>query len=320
MSYGWVENYTGLIFQGHGLTVILLVAAALGGALSAVGFVRFTQQRSARATEIELTRLSRVASETTNGVIITDTAGRIQWINEGFTRITGYALDEISGQKPGDILQGPKTDRATVETIRAALGRREGFEVDLVNYKRSGQPYWIRISCTPLRDPAGALQGFMAIESAISAQQQAEEESERKAALRHGLIQLSPIGIALHDYESGQFVDLNNALLASTGYVREDFIALSYWDVTPKEYESQEILQLEKMEKTGRYGPLRRSSYAGTAAAIRCCSMAWWCMNRRDESLSGRSLRMSPSASSLNNVCAIRRSIPRRFCTTCWMA
>lgn len=49
--------------------------------------------------EAELSRLSRVASETTNGVVITDTAGNVQWINDGFTRMTGYTLPEPDWQE-----------------------------------------------------------------------------------------------------------------------------------------------------------------------------------------------------------------------------
>lgn len=339
-------------------------------------------QERHREGQIELARLSRVASQTTNGVLITDADGRVEWINEGFTRIAGYTLDDMRGRKPGELLQGAATDPAMVTAMRSALACHEGFEIDIVNYKKSGEPYWIRINCNPLLDASGALQGFMAVESDITAQKQAEEHLQettsllegifenvpsmiflkdasdlhfryfnragealigharenligrndydlfpreqadafiasdravlaqtgvvdipeeeietphgtrilhtQKLTLRdalglpqyllgiseditdkkkaqaeielnesrlRGLFELSPIGIALNDYETGRFVDLNDALLAPTGYTREEFIALSYWDLTPREYEPQEALQLDSMEKTGRYGP-----------------------------------------------------------------
>ncbi len=73
-----------------------------------------------------------------------------------------------------------------------------------------------------------------------------------------GLFELSPLGIALNNYSTGDFVEINNALIAPTGYTREEFIKLNYWDITPEEYEKQEADQLEKLEKTGRYGPYEK--------------------------------------------------------------
>lgn len=206
----------------------------------------------------ELTRLSRVASQTTNGVVITGVDGRVEWINEGFTRITGYALEEMRGRRPGRQLQGAGTDPETVRQIRSALQRGEGFEVDLLNYAKSGRPYWIRIQCSPLYDDDGRLQGFMAIESDITQHRQAVEALELSEARLRGLFELSPIGIALNDYESGAFLELNDALLQPTGYTREEFVSLSYWDLTPEEYRPEEIQQLRNMEKTGRYGPYEK--------------------------------------------------------------
>lgn len=80
-------------------------------------------------------------------------------------------------------------------------------------------------------------------------------ESEQK--LRN-LFELSPVGIALNDYASGQFLEFNHALIAPTGYSSEEFVALSYWDITPREYEAQERAQVEAMARTGHYGPYEK--------------------------------------------------------------
>ncbi|WP_152547664.1 PAS domain S-box protein [Nitrincola lacisaponensis] len=133
----------------------------------------------AKAVEQELARLSQVASQTTNGVVITDMAGRVEWVNDGFTRISGYTLDDMLGRKPGELLQGPETDPCTLARIRAALERGEGFKADLVNYTNENKPYWIRIQCNPLRDNKGSLQGFMAIESDVT---QEKEDAYQLAA------------------------------------------------------------------------------------------------------------------------------------------
>ncbi|TVP89526.1 MAG: PAS domain S-box protein [Pseudomonadaceae bacterium] len=78
-----------------------------------------------------------------------------------------------------------------------------------------------------------------------------------EARLR-GLFELSPYGIALNDYATGTFIDINSSLLASTGYTREEFLQLSYWQVTPQEYAEAEQEQLRSMEQTGRFGPYEK--------------------------------------------------------------
>lgn len=78
-----------------------------------------------------------------------------------------------------------------------------------------------------------------------------------EARLR-GLFELSPYGIALNDYATGNFVDINSSLLDSTGYTREEFLQLSYWQVTPGEYADAEQEQLQSMEATGRFGPYEK--------------------------------------------------------------
>ena len=84
-----------------------------------------------------------------------------------------------------------------------------------------------------------------------------EKKRESETLLR-GLFELSPVGIALNDFATGDFIDVNDALLAPTGYTRKEFMELSYWDLTPKEYEEQEILQIESLEKANRYGPYEK--------------------------------------------------------------
>ncbi|MFK7978608.1 MAG: response regulator [Saprospiraceae bacterium] len=124
--------------------------------------------------EKELVRLSLVASQSTNGVIITDIHGRFEWINAGFTKISGWSLDEVRGKKPGEILQGEQTNPATIKKMRDAIKNGEGFDVEILNYNKSGTPYWIQIICNPLIDQNGAHTGFMAIESDVSVRKQYE--------------------------------------------------------------------------------------------------------------------------------------------------
>lgn len=92
----------------------------------------------------------------------------------------------------------------------------------------------------------------------VHEQEQARLALESSEARLRGLFDFSPIGIALNDFETGQFIDLNDALIDPTGYSRDEFVSLSYWDVTPKEYLPEEEQALLSLKTTGRYGPFEK--------------------------------------------------------------
>lgn len=108
---------------------------------------------------------------------------------------------------------------------------------------------------------------------------------ERDAAARalrlsetrlRGLFELSPVGIALNDYATGAFVDLNQALLHPTGYTREEFIALSYWDVTRGSTSQWSASNWSAWRRPVVTARSKRNTSARMAAAIRWSSTGWW--------------------------------------------
>ncbi|MEO0826799.1 MAG: response regulator [Cyanobacteria bacterium J06642_9] len=147
-----------------------------------------------KVAERELTKLSQIASQTVEGVIITNIAGQIEWINAGFTRLTGYELPEVLGLTPGSVLQGPETDPETVVQIRQALQQQAGFHVEILNYAKNGHPYWVDIRCNPLLNELGELQGYMAIESDISEKKQASTQLSRQQAMLETMSHQGRIG------------------------------------------------------------------------------------------------------------------------------
>ena len=131
-----------------------------------------------RTGEAESRKLAMIAARTDNAVVLTDAGGRIEWVNAGFTRITGWQLHEVAGRTPGSVLQGPATDRATVARIRARIARGEGFTEQLLNYGRDGRSYWLEVEAQPLRDDDGRLAGFMAVERDITGERAARDRLE----------------------------------------------------------------------------------------------------------------------------------------------
>lgn len=126
-------------------------------------------------SEAEARLLGLVAARTNNGVVITDDHGRIVWVNQGFTRITGYILDEVKGLTPGSVLQGMGTDPDTVAYMRECLRHQSGFETEVLNYSKDGTPYWLSIEVQPVRNAEGSLTHYLAIETDITGRRQAQE-------------------------------------------------------------------------------------------------------------------------------------------------
>ncbi len=152
------------------LTVIGLVVLLMIGVVEPV--VRLVRNQHALALRHaqQLERLSAAAQHTTNGVVFTDVRRRITWVNEGFTRMSGYTLDELVGQSPGHLLQCERTSAETVAAIRAALRAGTAFRGEIVNRAKDGREYWLDLDIQPLHDAEGTLTGFSAIETDITEQ------------------------------------------------------------------------------------------------------------------------------------------------------
>ncbi len=129
-----------------------------------------------KKSEQELEKLSLVASGTDNGVVITDAHGLTEWVNEGFTRITGYTSSEIVGRKPGELLQGPETDPEAIRTIGEKLRSGSHFNILLINYKKSGEKFWVSMDITPVHDEAGHVRQFIAIQKDVTFIKEAEAD------------------------------------------------------------------------------------------------------------------------------------------------
>lgn len=148
-----------------------------------------------KQAEREVRKLALVARHTDNAVVLTDIHGLTEWVNEGFSRISGYSLAELKGRKPGHVLQGPDSDPVVINLMRQRIAAKEEFNVEIINYTREGKPYWLSIEARPLFDAAHRLTGFMAVQRDVTelkrAQSRAREEVRRRdkflAMLSHEL-------------------------------------------------------------------------------------------------------------------------------------
>ena len=96
-------------------------------------------------------------------VILTNSERRILWVNDDFTKITGYKFEEVIGRKP-NILQGENTEKEAIEEIRAGLKRKVSFKAEITNYRKDGEEYLCKLLIHPIFGLNGKLTNFLAFE------------------------------------------------------------------------------------------------------------------------------------------------------------
>jgi PAS domain S-box-containing protein len=130
--------------------------------------------------EEELRKLSNAVKQSPCSVIITDIKGNIEYINPKFSRVTGYAPEEVIGQNPRILKSGekpPEEYKGLWNTITTG-GEWEG---EFHNKRKNGELYWEYASISPIRNPVGVITHFVAIKEDITERKRMEEEIKNVA-------------------------------------------------------------------------------------------------------------------------------------------
>jgi diguanylate cyclase (GGDEF)-like protein/PAS domain S-box-containing protein len=135
---------------------------------------RHKSQEQLRLLESSIARL--------NDIVIITEAGpfsapgpRIVFVNEAFERRTGYSPQEVLGRTPR-LLQGPGTQREELDKIRAAMEQWQPARVDLINYKKNGEAFWVDLEVSPVWDYERRLTHWVAVGRDITERKTAEEK------------------------------------------------------------------------------------------------------------------------------------------------
>ncbi len=109
--------------------------------------------------------------------------GRIIYVNEAFTRMTGYEADEAQGRTPR-ILFGPQTDRDQLNLVRQSLSQGEPVRVELTNYRKDGSAYWVDVNFVPIKSEDGQFTHWVAVQRETTERKLAEDlERDRNRVL-----------------------------------------------------------------------------------------------------------------------------------------
>lgn len=129
-----------------------------------------------KKAEAELKMLSLVASNTTSGVVINNAAGEIEWVNTAFEKITGFDINDVRRQHLGDVLQGELTDISIIQKGRELSKNKQSFEVDLLGYRKDGQPMWLTVINSVILNTNGEVDKYIEVVIDISSKKKVELE------------------------------------------------------------------------------------------------------------------------------------------------
>jgi PAS domain S-box-containing protein len=130
--------------------------------------------------EEELRKLSLIAKETNNPVILQDKERIVLWVNNAFTSLTGYTVEECVGRPIGEICDGPETGEKVVQYVQEKILRKEPFRVESLNYKKNGETYWSDVSCQPLFDDNGEVLQYFSIATDITERKRLEKQLQKE--------------------------------------------------------------------------------------------------------------------------------------------
>ncbi|CAM3728296.1 PAS domain S-box protein [Polynucleobacter arcticus] len=103
----------------------------------------------------------------TEGEPISFPGPRTIYVNDAFERMTGYSREEIIGSSPR-LLQGLKSDPATMHLVHEALINWKPIKVEMLNYTKSGQEFWVELSITPVADERGWFTHWVSVQRNIT--------------------------------------------------------------------------------------------------------------------------------------------------------
>jgi PAS domain S-box-containing protein len=187
--------------------------------------------RLAIAMTRDLDRMAKVAMHTNNSVFITDKNFEIIWVNNAFTRLTGHPLSAAVGHTPGQLLNTPDTLKETVDHLNQMLMQGQSVQAEMQNVSSDGKPIWIVGDMQPLKDQAGNFDGYLSIETDITATKLAQKALANERQHLSNIIMGTRAGTWEWNVQTNALA-INDRWAEMLGYVLQDLapVTLQTWE------------------------------------------------------------------------------------------
>jgi PAS domain S-box-containing protein len=252
---GWSGTEALEMLQHHGWDVPFILVTGSLGEEPAVEFIkkgatdyvlkdrlarlpfaveRALQEKSVRDERLRAQALLNLRTQAleaaANAVLITDHDGRIIWVNEAFTVLTGYSRKEALGMNPR-VLKSEKQDLAVYEDLWTTILAGRAWHGEVINRRKDCTVYTEEMTVAPVRDSIGAITNFIAIKQDVTERKQAEQALSSSETRYRRLFEAAQDGILLLDSETGAITDANPFLLKLLGFTREEVLGCKLWDI-----------------------------------------------------------------------------------------
>lgn len=159
---------------------------------------------------------------------------KIVYVNDGFTKMTGYSREEAIGKTPR-ILQGPKTDRAILDKLKRKLREGQAFFGQAINYKKDGTEFVNQWDIHPLTDSEGNITHWVSYQHDITERKRAEKVLVDTNVEFDDLKEESQRTVLDID-EQGNIVMANKSFRELVNYDKDELKQVKIWDLFPKKY------------------------------------------------------------------------------------
>ncbi len=168
-------------------------------------------------------KLSLVATNTDNAVMITSPAGKIEWVNDAFSRISGYSLAEVAGKMPGAVLPCQLNAAKIMQQIGSGMATKRNFTVEMDCTHKKGHRYWLSLTFSPILAGQKRFVNFICVGADVTARKRAEEEVGRVNRRNELLLNAAGEGIFGLDLQ-GRITFVNAAAGRLTGWEPSELI------------------------------------------------------------------------------------------------
>jgi PAS domain S-box-containing protein len=214
------------------------------------GIIRDISDR--KLAEKEITKLSSAVQQSPSVILITDTKGKIDYVNPKFTKLTGYSSDEAVGAKSNILKSGQQSDDVYSllwDTIKEGREWRGEFE----NKKKNGEIFWESAAISPIFDKEGKITNYIKVAEDITEQKKAAKALKESEKKYQKLIATTLEGFWLIDTHSIT-LDVNPSLCEMLGYTKEEILGTS-----PFDYVDEENLKIFKDQISRSYSDKQRT-------------------------------------------------------------
>lgn len=187
-----------------------------GNVIRVVKVAQDITQDKARRDENQL--LSLALNQTVNAVIITDNHKNIEYVNDGFTKMSGYKFEEVKGKEVGTVLFSSQTSQDAKDEFLQAYKQGESMSTEIVNHHKSGTNFWTSLSLNPIKGDDGKLLRFIIVQSDIT-------QTKEKSLEANSLLEAINRSQAMISFTpEGNILDANRNFLDALGYEYHEII------------------------------------------------------------------------------------------------